>query len=145
MTGFDIQGTDVLLEDNIIYNGDDCLAVGSTANNIYFRNSYCCGGHGLSVGSLGKAGAVANVQNVLYVIHTLGKPLSLISLSKDRECDCGGTVVVKVFSDRGFTYLLSQENSAYGARFKSWSGGNGFARKYNEFPSAFLTALIESN
>jgi len=55
----------MLFEDNIIFNGDDCLTVGSPANNIHFRNSYCNGGHGLSVGSLGKAGAVADVQNVL--------------------------------------------------------------------------------
>jgi len=29
------------------------------------RNSYCEGGHGLSIGSLGKGGSVADVQNVL--------------------------------------------------------------------------------
>ena len=73
----------MLFEDNIIFNGDDCLTVGSPANNIHFRNSYCNGGHGLSIGSLGKAGAVADVQNVLYVIQMLRKSVSLISSSKD--------------------------------------------------------------
>lgn len=30
-----------------------------------FSNGYCEGGHGLSIGSLGEGGAVANVQNIL--------------------------------------------------------------------------------
>jgi len=55
----------MLFEDNEIFNGDDCLTVGSPARNIHFRNSYCNGGHGLSIGSLGKGGAVADVQDVL--------------------------------------------------------------------------------
>ena len=62
---FLVQGEDMLFEDNVIFNGDDCLAVGNQARNIHFRNSYCNGGHGLSIGPLGKLGEVANVQNVL--------------------------------------------------------------------------------
>ncbi|KAF9025805.1 pectin lyase-like protein [Hymenopellis radicata] len=63
--GFSAGGTDMLFEDNHIVNGDDCITVGSGSKNIHFRNSYCEGGHGLSIGSLGKNGAVADVQNVL--------------------------------------------------------------------------------
>ena len=59
----------MLFEDNVVYNGDDCLTVGSPARDILFRNGYCNGGHGVSVGSLGEAGAIADVQNVLYDIH----------------------------------------------------------------------------
>jgi polygalacturonase len=84
-TGFSAGGTNLLLEDNYIVNGDDCLTVGSGAKNIHFRyeqfinayiirrtnvyysNSYCEGGHGLSIGSLGKGGQVADVENVLWV------------------------------------------------------------------------------
>ena len=128
----------MLFEDNVIFNGDDCLTVGSPAKEIYFRNSYCNGGHGLSIGSLGKGGAVANVRNVLYVIHTPGKSVSLISLSKVRKCDHGKAVVVLVFSDRGFIYLVPQENTLYGARFKSWTGGSGLAKKYDESPECIL-------
>ena len=69
LIGFDAEGTNLLYENNVVYNGDDCLAVGSPANNIVFRNSYCNGGHGLSVGSLGEDGAVAAVQNILYVVR----------------------------------------------------------------------------
>ena len=70
----------MLFENNIVYNGDDCLTIISPAENIHFRNSYCNGGHGLSVGSLGRNGAAADIQNVLYVIHIPGKSLSLTSL-----------------------------------------------------------------
>jgi len=70
-------------EDNIIFNRDDCLMVGSPMNNIHFRNSYCNGGHGFSVGSLGKAGAVVEVQNVLYVVRMLAESVSLMSPLRD--------------------------------------------------------------
>ncbi|KAF7292275.1 Pectin lyase-like protein [Mycena kentingensis (nom. inval.)] len=63
--GFSAGGNNMLFEANYIVNGDDCLTVGSGAHNITWRNSYCEGGHGLSIGSLGKGGAVADVQNVL--------------------------------------------------------------------------------
>ncbi|KAF9528161.1 pectin lyase fold/virulence factor [Crepidotus variabilis] len=89
--GFSAGGANMLFEDNHIQNGDDCLTVGSGAKNIHFRNSHCEGGHGLSIGSLGKGGSVADVQDILIE-----------------------NVVMK--------------NSLYGARFKSWTGGNGLAR-----------------
>ncbi|CAL1694788.1 unnamed protein product [Somion occarium] len=89
--GFSAGGTDLLFEGNHIENGDDCLTVGNGAKNIIFRNSYCEGGHGLSIGSLGNGGQVADVQNVL---------------------------IENVF----------MKNTLYGARFKSWTGGNGLAR-----------------
>ncbi|KEP52780.1 glycoside hydrolase family 28 protein [Rhizoctonia solani 123E] len=89
--GFAAGGTNLLIENNHIVNGDDCITVGSGANGVHFRNNYCEGGHGMSIGSLGKAGAVASVQNILFE-----------------------NVVMK--------------NHLYGARFKSWTGGNGIAR-----------------
>ncbi|KAF8650280.1 hypothetical protein AX16_005333 [Volvariella volvacea WC 439] len=89
--GFSASGKNMLFERNLIWNGDDCLTVGNGANGIHFRDTYCDGGHGLSIGSLGKNGQVASVQNVLIE-----------------------NVVMK--------------NSLYGARFKSWTGGNGEAR-----------------
>ncbi|EJD43225.1 hypothetical protein AURDEDRAFT_199571 [Auricularia subglabra TFB-10046 SS5] len=63
--GFGAGGKNLLIEENIILNGDDCVTVGSGGFNVTFRNSYCYGGHGLSIGSLGKGGSVASVQNVL--------------------------------------------------------------------------------
>ncbi|KAG8733934.1 hypothetical protein FRC11_014878 [Ceratobasidium sp. 423] len=89
--GFAAGGTNLLIENNHIVNGDDCITVGSGGNGVHFRNNYCEGGHGLSIGSLGKGGAVASVQNILFE-----------------------NVVMK--------------NELYGARFKSWTGGNGIAK-----------------
>ncbi|CAE6434491.1 unnamed protein product [Rhizoctonia solani] len=89
--GFAAGGTNLLIENNHIVNGDDCITVGSGANGVHFRNNYCEGGHGMSIGSLGKGGAVASVQNILFE-----------------------NVVMK--------------NHLYGARFKSWTGGNGIAK-----------------
>jgi hypothetical protein len=39
-------------------------------SQLAHRDSYCEGGHGLSTGSLGKGGDVADVQNVLCVCRT---------------------------------------------------------------------------
>jgi len=103
--GFSAGGTNMLFEDNHVINGDDCLTVGSGAINIHFRNSYCEGGHGLSIGSLGEGGQVANVQNVLIE-----------------------NVVMN--------------NTLYGARFKSWTGGNGLARNVTWKNIAFLDVLF---
>ncbi|CAE7198300.1 unnamed protein product [Rhizoctonia solani] len=89
--GFGAGGTDLLIENNHVANGDDCIAIGSGANNVHFRNNYCEGGHGMSVGSLGKDGSVASVQNILFENNVM-------------------------------------KNQLYGARFKSWTGGNGLAK-----------------
>ncbi|EGO19068.1 glycoside hydrolase family 28 protein, partial [Serpula lacrymans var. lacrymans S7.9] len=89
--GFSAGGTDMLFERNHVHNGDDCITVINGAKNITFRDSYCEGSHGLSVGSLGKAGQDSQVSDLLFenviMNHTL-----------------------------------------YGARFKSWTGGNGLAQ-----------------
>jgi hypothetical protein len=73
--GFSAGGTNLLFENNYVVNGDDCLTVTNGAKNITWRNSYCEGSHGLSVGSLGEGGQVASVENVLFentiMNHTL--------------------------------------------------------------------------
>ncbi|KAJ3556355.1 hypothetical protein NM688_g2075 [Phlebia brevispora] len=90
-TGFSAGGTNLLFENNHVQNGDDCLTVGNGAKNILWRSSYCEGGHGLSIGSLGEDGQVADVENI-------------------------------------FIESTVMNNTLYAARFKSWTGGNGFAR-----------------
>ncbi|KAE9267631.1 hypothetical protein PF001_g29996, partial [Phytophthora fragariae] len=51
--GFDLSCNDrITITGNKIYNQDDCLAMQSSTNTI-FSNNYCCGGHGISIGSLG--------------------------------------------------------------------------------------------
>ena len=46
--------------------GDDCITINSGATNIHASNGYCEGGHGLSIGSLGSGGAVAQVNNIYF-------------------------------------------------------------------------------
>ena len=86
--GFDVQGTNVLLENNIVYNDDDCLALCSPANNVVFRNTLCSGSHGVSIiGSM--SGTTTDIQNVVYVIHVVVGSRSLTSCSKDSRCHNG--------------------------------------------------------
>jgi len=63
--GFTSSGTNMVIENSHVENGDDCFTVGSGANGVTFRNNYCEGGHGLSIGSLGSGGSVAAVSNIL--------------------------------------------------------------------------------
>jgi len=77
--GFGVQGKNILLEDNTVYNEDDCLMIGPPSSNIHFRNSYCSGGHGLSIGPFGEGGSV-DIQNVMYVNRILVKSIVLIPL-----------------------------------------------------------------
>ncbi|EKM61813.1 glycoside hydrolase family 28 protein [Phanerochaete carnosa HHB-10118-sp] len=63
--GFSAGGTNLSFSSNYVVNGDDCLTVGNGAKNIHWIDSYCEGGHGLSIGSLGEDGQVADVENVL--------------------------------------------------------------------------------
>ena len=73
----------MIFENNNIYNGDDCLMITGPASNIIFRNSYCNGGHGLSVGTL-SADTDTTVENIMYVIQvSMGPQGSLTSSSKD--------------------------------------------------------------
>ncbi|KAF2150209.1 glycoside hydrolase family 28 protein [Myriangium duriaei CBS 260.36] len=91
--GFDVSGSNIIIQDSVIYNGDDAVAIGSGATNITFRrNVIGYQSHGMSIGSLGQNQAIpATVSNILF----------------------DDNVAV---------------NSLYGARFKSWIGGQGLAK-----------------
>ncbi|RQM15862.1 hypothetical protein KXD40_009421 [Peronospora effusa] len=47
-----IMNDHVTITKNTIYNQDDCLAIQSSTNTV-FRDNYCCGGYGISIGSIG--------------------------------------------------------------------------------------------
>lgn len=114
--GFSAGGSNLLFENNHIENGDDCLTVGSGGKNVTFRNTYCEGGHGLSIGSLGKGGAVADVQNIWSVMPTYSFARGIANR------------VLLMYVIRIENIVM--KDCLYGARFKSWTGGNGLARKY---------------
>ena len=65
-----MNGSDILIEGNTVYNSDDCLAINNPAKNIHFRNNHCNGGHGVSIAFQGNS-VVGDIQNVMYVIHVV--------------------------------------------------------------------------
>ncbi|KAG9033790.1 hypothetical protein FS837_002384 [Tulasnella sp. UAMH 9824] len=90
--GFNMSGQNITLDGYYGHNGDDCVSVVNGARNIVAKNGYCgFSSHGLSIGSLGRNGAVHTVANVLFENWTM-------------------------------------EGAVYAARFKSWTGGQGWAK-----------------
>ncbi|KAH7397635.1 endopolygalacturonase 4 [Cadophora sp. MPI-SDFR-AT-0126] len=85
--GFDIGSSDgVTIEYATVYNQDDCVAINS-GTNIIFKNGYCSGGHGLSIGSVG--GRSDNtVDGVQFLTSTVTKSVNGIRV-KAIEGDTG--------------------------------------------------------
>ncbi|CAG9759936.1 unnamed protein product [Ceutorhynchus assimilis] len=66
--GFDVSGSsDITVQNSIVKNQDDCVAV-NQGNNFIFRNLTCSGGHGLSlsVGQSSVCGPPNTVKNVVF-------------------------------------------------------------------------------
>jgi len=64
--GFDVSGvTGVQILNSVINNGDDCVAVNGGVYNLHITGMNCTGGHGVSIGSLGKANANDIVSGVV--------------------------------------------------------------------------------
>jgi polygalacturonase len=67
--GFDVSSTDnSIISNSTVYNQDDCVAV--TSGNITVDGMLCSGGHGLSIGSVGRK-SDNNVTNILVSISPL--------------------------------------------------------------------------
>ncbi|KAF7314645.1 Glycoside hydrolase family 28 protein [Mycena kentingensis (nom. inval.)] len=49
--GFDVSASNVIIQNSVVSNQDDCLAIKS-GTNITFMNNSCTGGHGISIGSV---------------------------------------------------------------------------------------------
>ncbi|XP_022716559.1 probable polygalacturonase At3g15720 [Durio zibethinus] len=63
--GLDISSSsNVQIQDCYIGTGDDCIAINSGCNNINISGVDCGPGHGISVGSLGEGGAMAEVEDI---------------------------------------------------------------------------------
>ncbi|KAK0232921.1 glycoside hydrolase family 28 protein [Armillaria fumosa] len=58
--GFDVSADDVTIQDSIVKNQDDCLAI-NDGTNIKFLNNQCSGGHGISIGSIASDKSVTDV------------------------------------------------------------------------------------
>ncbi|KAK0456780.1 glycoside hydrolase family 28 protein [Armillaria borealis] len=58
--GFDVSADDVTIQNSIVKNQDDCLAI-NDGTNIKFLNNQCSGGHGISIGSIASDKSVTDV------------------------------------------------------------------------------------
>ncbi|KAI0089452.1 endo-polygalacturonase PG1 [Irpex rosettiformis] len=58
--GFDVSTTDLTIEDSVIHNQDDCIAI-NKGKNIVFQRNTCTGGHGISIGSISTGATVSGV------------------------------------------------------------------------------------
>nr|XP_043623059.1 probable polygalacturonase At3g15720 [Erigeron canadensis] len=64
--GFDIsESSNINIYDSVIESGDDCFAINTGTHNINITGVLCGPGHGISIGSLGKNGGYATVEQVL--------------------------------------------------------------------------------
>ena len=65
--GWDIyRSSNVVIQNSVINNGDDCVSFKPNSTEILVQNMHCNGSHGISVGSLGQyVGEVDIVENVL--------------------------------------------------------------------------------
>ncbi|GLB45094.1 putative glycosyl hydrolases family 28 [Lyophyllum shimeji] len=58
--GFDVSTNDLTIQNSVIKNQDDCLAI-NKGTNIVFKGNTCSGGHGISVGSIDSGVTVSGV------------------------------------------------------------------------------------
>jgi galacturan 1,4-alpha-galacturonidase len=58
--GFDVSTTDLTIQNSIIMNQDDCLAI-NKGSNIVFKGNTCSGGHGISIGSITSGVTVSGI------------------------------------------------------------------------------------
>ncbi|KAG6808128.1 hypothetical protein H0H92_005303 [Tricholoma furcatifolium] len=58
--GFDCSTTDLTIQNSVIHNQDDCLAI-NKGSNIVFKDNTCTGGHGISIGSISSDVTVSGI------------------------------------------------------------------------------------
>lgn len=58
--GFDVSASSVTIQNSVVKNQDDCIAINS-GSSIIFQNNKCSGGHGISIGSISSGKTVSGV------------------------------------------------------------------------------------
>ncbi|KAK0210921.1 glycoside hydrolase family 28 protein [Desarmillaria ectypa] len=73
--GFDVTADNVTIQNSVVKNQDDCIAI-NDGSNIQFLNNHCSCGHGISIGSIASDNSVSNVTisgntvtNSMYGFH----------------------------------------------------------------------------
>ncbi|KAG1792354.1 glycoside hydrolase family 28 protein [Suillus plorans] len=59
--GFDVNSSDILIQNCTVLNQDDCLAI-KRGTNITFADNYCEYGHGISIGSISSNTVVSDIE-----------------------------------------------------------------------------------
>ncbi|KAI8341602.1 pectin lyase fold/virulence factor [Choanephora cucurbitarum] len=58
------NSSNIEFTNSVLTVGDDCTAMNNDVSNVVVKNVKCTGGHGFSIGSLGKGGSSATVKNI---------------------------------------------------------------------------------
>ncbi|KAF3569162.1 hypothetical protein DY000_02018786 [Brassica cretica] len=152
--GIDISkcvGVDI--RDSVISTGDDCIAINSGSSYINITGLFCGPGHGISVGSLGKNGEFATVEEVRVKNCTLSNTTNgvriktyqnglgyarKISFEDIRMVDSKNPIIIEQnYINRGKIEEVSFENSNYQNRggknrFYKTESGNGRGVKVSD-------------
>ncbi|KAF5343151.1 hypothetical protein D9758_015205 [Tetrapyrgos nigripes] len=59
--GFDISANSVTVQNSVVMNQDDCLAI-NRGTSITFQDNKCSGGHGISIGSISSSVVVSDIH-----------------------------------------------------------------------------------
>ncbi|KAJ3338221.1 hypothetical protein HDU83_008242 [Entophlyctis luteolus] len=68
--GWDVYRSDnIVIQNSVIRNGDDCVSFKPNSTNIVVQNLNCTGSHGISVGSLGQYAGEFDIVENIYVFN----------------------------------------------------------------------------
>ncbi|CAG8027828.1 unnamed protein product [Penicillium nalgiovense] len=142
--GWDLyRSTNVVIQNSVINNGDDCVSFKPNVTDILVQNLHCNGSHGISVGSLGQyPGEVDIVQDVLvYNVSMFNAsdsarikvwPGAPAAMSTDLQGG-GGSGLVKNITYDGMTV----DNVDYAIKVTQCYGQKNLTL-CNEFPSELV-------
>ncbi|KAH9838173.1 PGX, glycoside hydrolase family 28 protein [Teratosphaeria destructans] len=75
------RSKNVVIQNSVINNGDDCIAFKPNATEHVVQNLYCNGSHGVSVGSLGQYKEETDIVENIYVSEPPSPPVTNVHLS----------------------------------------------------------------
>ncbi|KAK4504503.1 hypothetical protein PRZ48_005419 [Zasmidium cellare] len=134
------RSSNIVIQDSVINNGDDCVSFKPNSTEILVQNLQCNGSHGISVGSLGQyVGETDIVENVLVQNITMSNasdmarikvwPGSAAALSGDLQGGGGtGRVSNIIYTD------MTISNVDYAVEVTQCYGQKNFTL-CNEYPS----------
>lgn len=61
------RSSNIVIQDSVINNGDDCVSFKPNSTEILVQNLHCNGSHGISVGSLGQYVGEYDIVENIYV------------------------------------------------------------------------------